>query len=914
MDSIGTTLWMWLFLDLPAAFVNHLWQSTLFALVAGAVALLLRRNAARVRYALWLAASLKFLVPFAMLAALGAQVSWEPQATATPPTQLIAAAREFTAPMEPVADQWELLPGSMQPERSRNLYLALVPALALLWAAGALFVALRWSRQWLVLRRVLRQSRPGAGVDFPAPVRITEQAMEPGIVGVLRPVLLLPAGMEERLAPEQMRAVLAHELCHLRRRDNLTATLHMLVEAVFWFHPLVWWIGARLIDERERACDEQVVREGHAPRTYAEAILGVCEHYIASRLPCVSGVSGSDLRQRVESIVGGALIARLTPPRKAVIATLACAAVATPIAAGIATWRSQQARSHYLAAMLQYHEVLDLDRGATPLCAPRNRSMTGRQARLASNVAKLEAGDGSRVLLLAVLASSAPDVQRLLAAGAPMIDDGFVLGGLMNVAAEFGSPAILQALHETGLDLDASSAGLGSVDPEASYARTPLMTAIAAGRRDNVEWLLAQGADANVDRGAISALSLAMSSCKDQQLVTRLVDAGAVPTERDRRIATNLQFDLTASGIQAPRSGATLSALANEVPATSAARQSTRETVAGLAATLKAEHLRAGPSCQGRGAGIREAQNALRGATGRLSARDGADVLLHAVMADSAQDVQRLLAEGAPRSNPREILAAAARYADPPVLQALLDAGIARGRDAGAMLPDAAFSGRTSNVVWLLEHDAEIQTSVGARDMALQHAMACRSQVLANVLLGAGARITDAVRNSADWFGVDLSTNPAALGRGTLDPPRGWQFPDIAQLAADPVRADSPSLFTEVREDFDGDGEEDRAALFVNAQGAEAVFAKLSSRKARGWTQAAEFATQRTGAPIMGITIARAGTYATACAKGYGRSCQPDEPRAITLAQPGISFFALESGGGIIWWDGSGLQSLYTSD
>ena len=86
--------------------------------------------------------------------------------------------------------------------------------------------------------------------------------IEPGVFGILRPVLMWPAGIEDRLSDEQIEAILAHEVAHVRRRDNLAALIHMLVEAVFWFHPLVWWIGARLVDERERACDEDVVRLG----------------------------------------------------------------------------------------------------------------------------------------------------------------------------------------------------------------------------------------------------------------------------------------------------------------------------------------------------------------------------------------------------------------------------------------------------------------------------------------------------------------------------------------------------------------------------------------------------------------------------------------------------------------------------
>ncbi len=101
----------------------------------------------------------------------------------------------------------------------------------------------------------------------------------------------------ERLTPSQLEAVLAHELCHVRRRDNLTSVIHMIVEAVFWFHPLVWWIGARLVEERELACDEEVLRLGSEPRVYAEGILNVCKLYVESPLRCVSGVTGSNLEE-----------------------------------------------------------------------------------------------------------------------------------------------------------------------------------------------------------------------------------------------------------------------------------------------------------------------------------------------------------------------------------------------------------------------------------------------------------------------------------------------------------------------------------------------------------------------------------------------------------------------------------------
>ena len=70
--------------------------------------------------------------------------------------------------------------------------------------------------------------------------------------------------MAQRLATREIDAILAHELCHLRRRDNLLTLIHMLVEAVFWFYPLVWFIGARLVEESDRRLRRQ--RTGHGQK------------------------------------------------------------------------------------------------------------------------------------------------------------------------------------------------------------------------------------------------------------------------------------------------------------------------------------------------------------------------------------------------------------------------------------------------------------------------------------------------------------------------------------------------------------------------------------------------------------------------------------------------------------------------
>jgi uncharacterized protein (TIGR03435 family) len=203
-----------------------------------------------------------------------------------------------------------------------------------LWFCGSAFLVARWLVRWLRIRALLRVARPSS-VPAPIPVKLSDTLLEPGVFGIFRPVLLLPAGIETRLTSEQLDAVVAHELCHVRRRDNLTAALHMIVEAVFWFHPLVWWIGARLLEERERACDEEVLRLGNRPETYAEGIVNVCRCYVESPLACASGVSGSDLKKRIAAIMSGRAARRLTLPRKLLLAIAATAALAPPLILGM---------------------------------------------------------------------------------------------------------------------------------------------------------------------------------------------------------------------------------------------------------------------------------------------------------------------------------------------------------------------------------------------------------------------------------------------------------------------------------------------------------------------------------------------------------------------------------------------------
>ncbi|HTB15849.1 MAG TPA: TIGR03435 family protein [Bryobacteraceae bacterium] len=303
--------------------INHLWQSTLFAVVAGLLTLAFRSNRAQVRYWLWFSASVKFFIPLALLMSLGSRFERPANTIATPAVSL--AIEEVAEPFPEAVSFAPAAPGTR--DWTPIAFFAV-------WACGFLAIALIRFRGWRRIRAAVRASLP---MDIAASVEVRSSPglLEPGVVGWLHPILLVPEGIAERLTPRQLEAVLAHELCHVRRRDNATSAVHMVVEAVFWFHPLVWWIGARLVEERERACDEGVLSLGNEPQIYAEAILNVCKLYVESPLACVSGVTGADLKKRIEAIIVNRIALRLNLAKKVALAVAGIAVVVVPVAVGM---------------------------------------------------------------------------------------------------------------------------------------------------------------------------------------------------------------------------------------------------------------------------------------------------------------------------------------------------------------------------------------------------------------------------------------------------------------------------------------------------------------------------------------------------------------------------------------------------
>jgi beta-lactamase regulating signal transducer with metallopeptidase domain len=323
--------------------IDHIWQSTLFAMAVGLLTLLFRRNRARVRFALWFAASVKFFVPFSVIVWLGSRIELSALAVLGSFNPFGAYGSFAALPLIGEIGQslartatTALWPSTITISEVTGAWLSL--SLLGVWSIG--FIAILAARVRLSRRLwdIVLTARRVVLIDVQVPKRLqvglAEGLLEPGVIGWMRPVLLLPADIQDHLTRPQIEAIVAHELCHVRRFDNMTAAIHMLVEAIFWFHPLVWWLGARLIDERERACDEHVLRTVGTPGLYAQGILNVCKRYVQSPLASVSGVGSANVRQRIEAILANRVGEATGVWQKVLLSALMLCVVIVPLAAG----------------------------------------------------------------------------------------------------------------------------------------------------------------------------------------------------------------------------------------------------------------------------------------------------------------------------------------------------------------------------------------------------------------------------------------------------------------------------------------------------------------------------------------------------------------------------------------------------
>jgi hypothetical protein len=243
------------------------------------------------------------------------------------------------------------LVGTEEPLGARRIFLLIVAAL---WSAGVCVQLIRSSTGaiWLFrLPRSARQPNPQSqalfdrcreeiGLRRPARLAIHPELAAPVFVGGWRAWVLVPSDWEH-LAPDAQRAVLWHELAHVARRDDWTKLAEELVRAIFFFHPLVYWLLNRIDVYREQVCDAAAVRRGVAGRMLAQILVDFSRrnaapgHRDSAMRPALPFFRRRTVGKRIRELLEDKTVARWSAPlARHQLAGLAVIAVATGMALG----------------------------------------------------------------------------------------------------------------------------------------------------------------------------------------------------------------------------------------------------------------------------------------------------------------------------------------------------------------------------------------------------------------------------------------------------------------------------------------------------------------------------------------------------------------------------------------------------
>ena len=287
----------------------HLWQATLFGLAISLCIVWLPAVPARLRHFAGCLALLRFILPVCLLAPLIGSLPWVAASGSWLPER-------FGALWLPAF----IVSGNAGGTSSAAaLHLPDAAVLAAIWSLGtALLLGASAIRLIRGLRAVIQQQTPfAAGDQERLDVLAAQVGLRPGrvtgyyvassgwlgVVGLFRSRVVVPEGLFSALDDREVDSVLLHELMHVKRHDNLLRLFQAGVVALFWFHPLVWWLDRRLRWESERACDDGVLRLTGANRVYASGLFKAMRFALGLNLPGVSGMSRFRLQSRIQAVL-----------------------------------------------------------------------------------------------------------------------------------------------------------------------------------------------------------------------------------------------------------------------------------------------------------------------------------------------------------------------------------------------------------------------------------------------------------------------------------------------------------------------------------------------------------------------------------------------------------------------------------
>jgi beta-lactamase regulating signal transducer with metallopeptidase domain len=315
------------------ALLQFLWQGTAIGIVLVAALALLRRRSARSRYAVsCVALTLMVAAPLVTAATEYTRLQRDAAAYATAVAVVAApigaaapssASQPVGTPLAPHANRTTGVIGNrfnvaFSWSISRRQIDTWLPTAVLLWLGGVMALSARLLGGWIVAERLRRRFTRDIAPDLQARikplvetlgirrrVRILESPLVdvPTMIGWLRPVVLLPAGVVTGLPTQQLDAIVAHELAHIARHDFIVNLAQTAVETLLFFHPAVWWVSHQIRVEREHCCDDVAVRVCGDRVAYARALASL-EEFRITRMALALSAAGGALMNRVQRVLG----------------------------------------------------------------------------------------------------------------------------------------------------------------------------------------------------------------------------------------------------------------------------------------------------------------------------------------------------------------------------------------------------------------------------------------------------------------------------------------------------------------------------------------------------------------------------------------------------------------------------------
>lgn len=288
--------------------IHFLWQGVILTGIYWAVCTLARPDRAVLRY--WTGMTCLLLALLVPVLTFGIYYSVSPAPDAGVAVLAGGGASHVALGAPPSA--WAGLSAAIEP---------VLPLIVLLWGAGVLVLSTRTALGWMGTRRLVRHGVMPVAVELQAltaalaerigvrrAVRVLKstRVMVPTVIGWLKPVVLLPAGVLARLPSEQLEMIIAHELGHVRRNDYLFNFLQLLVETLLFYHPAIRWMSRSIREQREQCCDDLVVSRCGRPVLYARALAALEELREPAPIGAMAATTG-DLLLRVRRIVGADL-------------------------------------------------------------------------------------------------------------------------------------------------------------------------------------------------------------------------------------------------------------------------------------------------------------------------------------------------------------------------------------------------------------------------------------------------------------------------------------------------------------------------------------------------------------------------------------------------------------------------------